>query len=315
MEFRTKIELQRIQPAIGHDEKIMMLGSCFTENIGERLTRGMFDVDINPFGTLYNPASIAKSIDRLLEGREFSKEELFEYQGTWHSFAHHSRFSSSNPDTALERINERFHKAADNLRRARHLIVTFGTAFVFSLEENGEIVANCHKLPAARFRRTRLSVDEIVEEWTALLHRLLEVNPDLCLTFTVSPIRHLADGAHGNQLSKSTLLLAVDRLTEAIPQCRYFPSYEIQLDELRDYRFYAADMTHPSEVAIDYIYSRFSEACFSDSAQQAATDCEKLYRQMHHRPLTDNAEAITRFKASTEKLRQQLLDRYPYLNI
>ena len=169
MEFRTKIELQRFQPAIGHDEKIMMLGSCFTENIGERLTRGMFDVDINPFGTLYNPASIAKSIDRLLEEREFSKEELFEYQGTWHSFAHHSRFSSSNPDTVLERINERFHKAADNLRRARHLIVTFGTAFVFSLEENGEIVANCHKLPAARFRRTRLSVDEIVEEWTALL--------------------------------------------------------------------------------------------------------------------------------------------------
>ena len=156
MEFRTKIELQRFQPAIGHDEKIMMLGSCFTENIGERLTRGMFDVDINPFGTLYNPASIAKSIDRLLEEREFSKEELFEYQGTWHSFAHHSRFSSSNPDMALERINERFHKAADNLRRrVHHLIVTFGTAFVFSLEENGEIVANCHKLPAARFRRTK----------------------------------------------------------------------------------------------------------------------------------------------------------------
>lgn len=315
MEFRTKIELQNFQPAIGHNEKIMMLGSCFTENIGERLTRGMFDVDINPFGTLYNPASIAQSVDRLLEGHEFAKEELFEYQGTWHSFAHHSRFSSSNPDTALERINERFRNAADNLRQARHLIVTFGTAFVFSLEENGEIVANCHKLPAARFRRTRLSVDEIVETWTALLHRLLKVNPDLYVTFTVSPIRHLADGAHGNQLSKSTLLLAVDRLMEAIPQCRYFPSYEIQLDELRDYRFYAADMTHPSEVAVDYIYTRFSEACFSDSARQAAADCEKLYRQLHHRPLTDNAEAIARFKASTEKLRRQLLDRYPYLNI
>ena len=316
IDFRTKVELPVSELNISYSNRMMLLGSCFSENIGKMLVDSKFSCDVNPFGILYNPLSIASALDDMLRCRTYTADdwELFETD-CWHSYMHHSRFSASTQSECLELINERLHEASENLKSLDCLLITFGTAWVYRLASNGCVVANCHKQPDKLFCRELLTVDEIVREYAMLIERLLRLRPSLQILFTVSPIRHIKDGLHGNQISKSVLLLAVDRLCALFPCCHYFPSYEIQLDELRDYRFYATDMTHPSEVAVDYIYSRFSEACFSDSAQQAATDCEKLYRQLRHRPLTDNAEAIARFKASTEKLRQQLLDRYPYLNI
>lgn len=313
MEFRTIIDLPDKLPTVCHDEPIMLLGSCFSDNIGERLRRALFDVTANPFGTLYNPASIASAISRLADNVPFSADELTEYGGMWHSFAHHSRFSSVDQAVALEKINREFLSAARTLTAARTVVVTFGTAFVYRLAENGRTVANCHKLPAKFFSRTKMTETEIVGLWIPLLDRLFRINPRLNVVFTVSPIRHLADGAHQNRLSKATLLLAADRLTRHDDRCSYFPAYEIMDDELRDYRFYAADMVHPSEIAADYIMERFAESCFPPSTRQAAAICAKLTRQLRHRPLTDNREAIEKFNASTRQAALDIAGKLPYL--
>lgn len=313
MEFRTITDLPDNLPRINHNEHILMLGSCFSDNIGERLRRAMFPVTINPFGTLYNPESIAMAIDRMLDGKPYQAEELIFHNGLWHSFAHHSRFSSVNPDNALRKINREFTDSVESLKHLKHLFVTFGTAYAFRLKETGKIAANCHKMPAALFIRERMSVNDITDRWIPLIDRLFGLNPTLEVTFTVSPIRHLADGARQNTLSKATLLLASETITSHDRRCHYFPAFEIMNDELRDYRFYAADMTHPTEVAVDYIMERFSDACFSEQTRRDAASCEKLYRRICHHPLTDDTEAIEKFRTSTRQAANELADRLPHI--
>lgn len=313
MKFRTTVDIGGDLPVILHSDAIEMLGSCFTENIGARLHSAMLDVDVNPFGTLYNPASIAAGLRRLTTGMSYTEDELFSFGGLWHSADHHSRFSSVDRDNALTRINERFERAAERLRTARHLIVTFGTAYTFTDRISGRVVANCHKQPAGRFERRCLTVGEIADIWCDVIEDLRRINAEIDVTITVSPVRHLADGAHGNQLSKATLLLAVDEIIAKSEKTYYFPAYEIVLDELRDYRFFAADMTHPSEVAADYVAERFVETCLTAEAQTAAADCRRLSQRLQHRPLTDDAEAMERFRLATAELAATLTARYPYL--
>lgn len=336
MDFRTAIKPAPATIRVDHSSGIMMLGSCFSDNIGRRLLDGLFDVDVNPMGTLYNPASIASALDDIMERREFAAADLFEHDGRWHSFAHHSRFSGTDPEKVLKGINSRLRTAHDNLRLGRVLIVTLGTAWIFSLRATGRVVSNCHKLPQAMFERSRMSVSDIVTLWQPLLSRLREFNPSLQVIFTVSPIRHLADGAHGNQLSKATLLLAVDALiettstvmpTEAVcpdgtillidpvpPMAmEYFPAYEALMDDLRDYRFYAADMTHPSETAADYVYSLFASSHMSEATRGLAAACRKVTRRLAHRPMTDDKAAIERFEQSTLQLVESLSLSHPYL--
>lgn len=336
MDFRTAIKPAPATIRVDHSSGIMMLGSCFSDNIGRRLLDGLFDVDVNPMGTLYNPASIASALDDIMERREFAAADLFEHDGRWHSFAHHSRFSGTDPEKVLKGINSRLRTAHDNLRLGRVLIVTLGTAWIFSLRATGRVVSNCHKLPQAMFERSRMSVSDIVTLWQPLLSRLREFNPSLQVIFTVSPIRHLADGAHGNQLSKATLLLAVDALIEAastvmpteavcpdgtillidpVPPMamEYFPAYEALMDDLRDYRFYAADMTHPSETAADYVYSLFASSHMSEATRSLAAACRKVTRRLAHRPMTDDKAAIERFEQSTLQLVESLSLSHPYL--
>lgn len=336
MDFRTVIKPAPATVRIDHSSGIVMLGSCFSDNIGRRLLDGLFDVDVNPMGTLYNPASIASALDDIMARREFAAADLFEHEGRWHSFAHHSRFSGTDPEKVLRGINSRLRTAHDNLRRAGVLIVTLGTAWIFTLRATGRVVSNCHKLPSAMFIRSRMSVDDIVKLWQPLLSRLRVFNPSLQVIFTVSPIRHLADGAHGNQLSKATLLLAVDRLIEEsstvmpsevvcpdgsvllidpVPPMavEYFPAYEALMDDLRDYRFYGADMTHPSETAVDYVYSLFAESHMSAATRDLATACRKVTRRLAHRPMTDDPAAISRFEQSTRQLVESLSLSHPYL--
>lgn len=336
MDFRTVIKPTPATVRIDHSSGVVMLGSCFSDNIGRRLLDGLFDVDVNPMGTLYNPASIASALDDIMARREFAAADLFEHDGRWHSFAHHSRFSGTDPEKVLRGINSRLRTAHDNLRRAGVLIVTLGTAWIFTLRATGRVVSNCHKLPSAMFIRSRMSVDDIVKLWQPLLSRLRVFNPSLQVIFTVSPIRHLADGAHGNQLSKATLLLAVDRLIEEsstvmpsevvcpdgsvllidpVPPMavEYFPAYEALMDDLRDYRFYAADMTHSSETAVDYVYSLFAESHMSEATRDLATACRKVTRRLAHRPMTDDPAAIERFGQSTRQLVESLSLSHPYL--
>lgn len=270
---------------LSHACGIALQGSCFAESIASRLADAGFSIDANPFGIAYNPLSLAQNLDQVLDNKVYQPNDLFKDQELYHSFSHHSRFSGVNPDAVLEKINSRIASASAFLRTAKRIIFTFGTAYVYRLQSTGEIVSNCHKLPARHFAYERSTIDEIVEKWNRLLLRLKTFHPDLAVLFTVSPIRHWKNGAHENQLSKSILLLAVDELIRNHSHCCYFPAYEILLDDLRDYRFYAEDLLHPSSQAIDYVWEKFKEAWMDRETLQKAREYEKIQKSLNHVPL------------------------------
>ena len=323
MNFRTELHIPASPWRITHKDKLLLLGSCFADTVGERFQSAGFDALVNPFGTLYNPASIAAILSRLFEPFEpFAPFELLPFGSEgWGSWMSHSLLSRPTREEALALHNQRLEEAAAQLRQATVLFVTFGTAWVYRLADTSEVVANCHHEPVSRFTRERLSVEEIVRLWQPLLKRLHAANPDLRVIFTVSPIRHLRDGAHDNQLSKSTLLLAVEQLqhlsdaSDQTPHAAYFPSYELLLDDLRDYRFYAEDLCHPSSVAASYIWERFSETWFDATTRDLIARVEELTKALHHRPLHPDSPENRRFQEQTRARLQALLDEHPYLKI
>lgn len=312
MQLYTTVRIPEPPFRLSVQERVLLLGSCFVENIGVKLSEGKFDIDMNPFGTLYNPASIAAAIRMLLHPERFTADDLFHHEGVYHSFTHHSRFSSPSATECLNNINDRLFASAEKIRSTRSMVVTLGTAYVYRLKTTGEVVANCHKLPEKMFSRSMLSVEEIVSEWKGLLLSLWEQCPEMKLIFTVSPIRHLKDGAHGNQLSKATLLLSVDALRESFPErVAYFPAYEIMMDELRDYRFYADDMLHPSELAVDYIWQRFTESYLSDEAKTFLKEWSEIWRAINHRPLHPESKSYKDFLSQTLLKLERLSGKFP----
>lgn len=316
MELYTYIPIPKAPFLFSCTERMLLLGSCFAENIGTRLAGNKFNVDINPFGTLYNPASIAAALRMLLHPQRFTTKDLLQQEGVYHSFTHHSRFSSTSETECLENINNRLFASAGEFRSTAYLVVTLGTAYVYRLKSSGEVVANCHKLPEKMFDRSMLSVAEIVAEWKELLLSLWEQNPELKVLFTVSPIRHWKDGAHGNQLSKATLLLAIDELQAAYPErIAYFPGYEIMMDELRDYRFYAADMLHPSELAIDYIWQRFTENFLSDETKGILKEWAEIQKAINHRPFQPESDAYKRFISQTLLKMERINKKFPSFDL
>ena len=276
---------------------IVSLGSCFAEEMGMRLQESDFTVELNPFGALYNPASIAAALYRLIEDREITVDDLVQHEGYWHSWYHHGSFSRPTAEETLTTCNSRIHQAHRALKEASLLMVTFGTAWVFELSgqwpvaSGQKVVANCHKLPPQEFVRRRMTVEEIVALWQPLQESLHTYYPTLNILFSVSPVRHLADGAHGNQLSKSTLLLAIDELiNQAIKQSsnqaiHYFPAYEIVLDELRDYRYFDEKMSHPTSLAVDVVWERFQHATMPPAVRQQAHYNMKQHKREKHIPL------------------------------
>ena len=316
MELYTKVASFPQGFKTGLEHKILMLGSCFVENIGKKLEENKFSVGINPFGTLYNPVSVASALERLLEPKPFSQEDVFEYEGVYHSFFHHSRFSERDPECFLENLNKELQKYAGFLSESARLFVTFGTSYVYRLKEGGSIVANCHKLPEKMFSRERLSVGSIVEEWSVLLQKIWEQVPDLKVIFTVSPIRHLRDGAHENQLSKSILLLVVDELVSRFPgKLIYFPAYEIILDELRDYRFYAQDMLHPSDLAINYIWEQFANNHLTSESRSFIKEWEKIRKAIDHKPFHPGSPAYKVFVSQTLLKMEHLSEKFPFFDV
>ena len=281
MKFRTEIEPVKTGHEIHHGDSVLLLGSCFTDNIGERLAIDGFNAVYNPLGPLYNPLSIARCLKAALSHKRYDATDLTAGPRGSHCLDYASRYSGEDRESLLKKINEDFVRVTGAVENLHTLIVTFGSAFVF--ERGGTVVGNCHKFPAKEFDRRRVDVDEIVTVWAELIDSL----PDkVRIIFTVSPIRHLADGLHGNQLSKATLLLAIDRLRSLYPdKTLYFPSYEIMLDDLRDYRFYAADMKHPSDVAADYIYEIFCGSYMTTATRDEALECRRRYRASQHRQI------------------------------
>ena len=290
MNLQTKITVAAPDFLIDYNSRLMMLGSCFAENMGSKFSYYKFDVDVNPCGIIYNPLSVANVLRLIVEGKQFEKSDLRQVGGKWVSLYHHGAFSSTDPDECLRRINDRLTKATGELRTLDLLVITWGTAWVYRYTRENIVVSNCHKIPSQEFERSRLSVEDIVKEYLVLIGRLREINPGLRILFTVSPIRHWKDGAHGNQLSKATLLLAIDRLREELQHVYYFPAYEIVLDELRDYRFYADDMLHMSGFTVDYIWERFLYSFISPEVLGLMNQIGRVNKGVAHRPFDPQSE-------------------------
>lgn len=281
MRFRTELSVEKSAP-LAYDAKLLLIGSCFSDEIGARLSAAGFDVAVNPCGTLYNPMSIAATLRRFISPDSAPGRMIVERDGLFHSMEHHTRFSGPTRDAAMRMADAADAAGREALSRADTVVITWGTAWVYELASTGRLVANCHKLPASEFNRRILTVDEIVGEWRLLLGQLSGKR----VIMTVSPIRHLADGLHGNQLSKATLLLAADRLG-----VEYFPAYEALVDDLRDYRFYADDMTHPSAKAVDYVWEIFAASYFTPDTARMASQRIRESRGAAHRTIAGSTGA------------------------
>ncbi len=298
-----------------HSDKMLLMGSCFSDNIGAKLRDAMVDVLVNPFGTIFNPLSIAGAVDKIIDNATIAGAELFMSGGVWNSYDFHSRFSMAIKDAALQRMNASIGEAHEHLKVCNTLVLTLGTAVVYRRRDTGEVVTNCHKVPQQEFTRRLASVEEITESLTRAVERLHEFNPALRILFTVSPIRHIADGLEMNSLSKAVLRVAVNNVVRQFKGfVEYFPAFEIVIDDLRDYRFYGADMVHPSDVAIEYIWQTFQATYFDDRSTQAIARCERVSKRLKHRPMSNNPDVVARFNADTQAVIANLKKEYPYIN-
>jgi len=293
--FRTYITIPASKDKLSYSTKSQFIGSCFTENTGEKLKRYKFPVDVNPFGIIYNPVSVKNSLDILIKKKRFTKKDLLYHDERWFSFYHHSIFSDPDYTTCLKKINDRISYSSDFLKEARFLFITFGTAWVYKHKQTDKVVSNCHKIPDNEFVRQLLGYNEIVSEYSQLIKKLTEYNPNIRIIFTVSPIRHWKDGAFGNQVSKATLLLAINELKNRFPNVDYFPAYEIIMDELRDYRYYAEDMIHLNNTGEKYVWDRFIETYIRRFAQGIMNDIEKVLKAMEHKPFNPESESYRNF--------------------
>lgn len=283
MKFRTEIEIPRNKVLdINHSSKLLMLGSCFTDNIGEQLNIDGFDVVHNPVGPLYNPLSILRALNLAISPDIYSPTYA-SLEDTWHCLDFASRFSAPSLSTLQQMVESELDSLRSRLSESDTVFITLGTSFVFTM--NGSVVGNCHKFPATKFLRRKLSVDECIDAISMIVNAL----DNKRVIFTISPIRHVADTLHGNQVSKATLLTSLHSVMESHTDIHYFPSYEIMLDDLRDYRFYATDLKHPSETAINYIYEVFGEYYFNNQTIEKARACRKQSKRNAHIPIINHA--------------------------
>ena len=290
MKFRTEISLAPLAEGIDHSSKIFALGSCFAEHISERLARAKFTVTTNPFGVLFNPLSIANALERLESARSFAVCDIEAGRDAFFSFDAHSSLDGRTQTEAFANLNRAVAQGAKALHEADWVILTFGTAWVY--ENEGRVVANCHKQPASGFQRRRLSVAEITERYKLLFEGVLR---DKKVILTVSPVRHIGDGLQENSVSKATLRLAVEELVTKYENAHYFPSYEILIDDLRDYRYYAEDLAHPSKVAVDYVWERFCEAAICREAQERLPKIAQIVSAAEHKPFNPDSESHREF--------------------
>ena len=316
MDFRTTIHTRDGEHFMRHSDKMMLIGSCFSDNIGAKLRDAMMQVEVNPFGTIFNPLSIAGAINKIIDDETIAGIELFMSNGVWNCYDFHSRFSMASKEAALERMNRSISTAHEHLAQCKSLVVTLGTAVVYRRRDTGEVVSNCHKVPQHEFTRRLASVDDITGALNATVERLHEFNPELRIIFTVSPIRHIADGLEMNSLSKAVLRVAINNVVRSHKEwVSYFPAFEIVIDDLRDYRFYTADMVHPTDVAIEYIWQTFQATYFDDHSTQAIARCERVSKRLKHRPMSNNPEVVERFNADTQAVIANLKKEYPYINV
>jgi len=283
MELRTTFAIEKSRYKITYNDPVIFTGSCFATEIGKQLEAGKMQVMINPSATLYNPVSVFNTLEAAISGRQYTIGDIYNNKGTWFSFDHYTDFSSEDPEDLLNKINKAGVDSHNFISGARFLFITFGTARVYRWKKSGSIVSNCHRIPAAEFTNELLSISDIVSLWNSELTKLKSHFPDLKVVFTISPVRHWKDGAHGNQISKSVLLLSVEELLKHPSGPEYFPAYELLMDDLRDYRFYNDDMLHPSSSAINYIWQKFEDCYFDHRTIEIRHEIIKITKACRHR--------------------------------
>ncbi len=315
MNFSTQVPIQIAEFPIHYQSKLVTFGSCFADTMGEKLNYYKFPSLSNPFGIIFNPVSIANILERVANQRFFTEADLFYHQELWHCFEVHSVLSHTDKNLVLNRLNQILEEVFEWISNASHCILTLGTSWVYRNIETNQIVANCHKVPGNQFKKELLSIQEIQENLTEISTSLKVLNPNINFIFTVSPVRHLKDGFVENQISKAHLIAALHQsFNFDTPHFDYFPSFEIMMDELRDYRFYAEDMMHPNELAINYIWEQFSKAYFSGETFQTMKEVALIQKGLAHRPFNPDTKSHQLFLEQLQNRIQQLKIKHPTLN-
>lgn len=319
MNFTTKIPIPQNINFIEYRSKILLFGSCFAENIGEKLRYYKFQTQVNPFGIIFNPFSIEKLIERVVVQRHFTKDDIFFFNERWHCYEAHSELSHPDSEVVLSNLNQILSDTQKQLQQATHIIFTYGTSWVYRHIETNAIVANCHKVPQKQFTKELLSIDSIQKSIQNTISLIATLNPKCNFIFTVSPVRHLKDGFVENQVSKAHLIAAIYSFlqeSEVVPPSGargIFPSYEIMMDELRDYRFYADDMIHPSQLAIDYIWERFTTTQIDANAIATMELVQTIQKGLAHRPFNPNSESHQKFEANLKEKIATLEAQYSFI--
>ena len=297
-----------MEQTIAYGDGLLFLGSCFADEVGG-ICRGLgFDALVNPFGVLYNPASISQSVERLDRGKPFCHEDVIRVgEEQYCTFSHNTAFWNPSENALLQLVNQSFAEAHAHFEKSKWIVISLGTSWVFHYKANGLVVSNCHKLPANQFERQFLSVEQSFRYFSEIVQQ----HPEKQFIFTVSPLRHLKDGLHENQLSKAALLLAVDQVCKQFGNAHYFPAYEILMDELRDYRFYKEDMVHPTEQAVRYIWERFTDFAIDPKEKPAMKAAAELLQMLQHKPLFPRSEAFKKFEQLKEKKICELKRDFP----
>ena len=315
MNFTTKIPIQKYNHPITYDSKIMLLGSCFAESMGKKFDYFKFQNTTNPFGIIFNPVSLAKLIERSAQKEYYTEEDIFFHNDLWQCYEVHSELSHPDKAIFLHSLNDLINSTHTQLNDLTHLIITLGTSWVYRNIETNEIVANCHKVPQKQFSKELLSPEIIAQSIESILFTISVVNPNCNFIFTVSPVRHIKDGFVENTLSKSHLITALHKtITHHSLSINYFPSYEIMMDELRDYRFYAEDLLHPSQTAIDYIWIQFFENYISESEFGLMNQICEVQRALQHRPFNPNTESHLRFLEQLNLKIEQIKEKLPQVS-
>ena len=326
MDFRLEFTPRPFQQKINHQQQLLLIGSCFTENIGSKLKYLKFSVLENPNGILFNPISIVQSLHSYIENRQYTATDLFYQNECWNSWQHHSRFSHPDKSICLQMINESQQAAHHALKTAGWLMITLGSAFVYEriesssgghgeVHDSNMVVANCHKVPTDKFNKRLLSPGEIVDAFSTVLEKIFAFNPALKIIFTISPVRHLRDGFVENNRSKATLIQAVHQLTDNHQQVFYFPAYELVIDDLRDYRFYAEDMVHPNYAATNYVWEKFIATCIDENAQQLMKEINSINVAKNHKAFNPLSSAHKKFLQANLQKVIALKSLYSYLNL
>ena len=315
MNFHLIFPIVPFEQKINYSQKHLFLGSCFAENIGEIMQLYKFNVQINPHGVLYNPASIAVALRRYITKEAMQENELFFANECWNSWEHHSRFSNTDKQTCLTELNNSISVANDFIKKGDWLFITFGSAFVYKRNETNEIVGNCHKVPQKEFSKQLLSVNEIVAEYKILLQNFKLINRKLKIVFTISPVRYMRDGVIENNLSKARLIEAVHELVQQHDNSFYFPAYELVIDDLRDYRFFKCDLVHPNEQAITYVFEKLMNTTFDEETKLLFEKIKEIITAKQHQPFNANTENYRKFKTVYLERCKQLQKEYSFLNL